>query len=381
MLQLKAKNIDIYRIGKLLIRYGVKANISDDVITIDGNITDEMLESLLCSVEINTISNYSSCKTKQNCELKEDTNYQEHNSKFEKVSKDYDSIYADVKRGEVYWCDLDPILGCEQGGSRPVVIVQNDEGNEHSDTTIVLVCTTSHIKIGSTQYRCFFNSITMEQEPVSFFHRPNTIMAEHIRTIDKKRLREYVGTLKPEVMSELEKKMCVSLYLNQEVEPEVREKIVYVDKPVEKIVYVDKPVLVKADINPNTEIERKDVNMNQVQILSLVDISELMKISQENIPYKSKVEKIVKLFGFDLEKNGVQYLVQAIIVSPKYKYFNLETLTELISKEKEVDAEEIKRLIVARVKETLHFKKAPTIDFIRLINAFVKQEDYDETNN
>ena len=128
--------------------------------------------------------------------------------------------------------------------------------------------------------------------------------------------------------------------------------------------------------------KRKDVNMTQVQLLSFVDIKELMRISQSTSTDEVKAQKILDLFGFDFKRNGVQYLLKAIIASPKNAYFNLETLSETVSRTEGIDKEEIKRLIVARVKETFGFRKAPTIDFIRLVNNFlVKQEvSYEETN-
>ena len=78
-----------------------------------------------------------------------------------------------------------------------------------------------------------------------------------------------------------------------------------------------------------------------------------------------------------MQKNGVQYLFKAILISPKDAYFNLETLCESISKsESAIEKDEIKRLIVARVKERFKFKKSPTTDFIRLVNSFLtKKED------
>jgi len=85
---------------------------------------------------------------------------------------------------------------------------------------------------------------------------------------------------------------------------------------------------------------------------------------------------MLKLFGFNLERNGVQYLRQAIIYSVKYLYFNIETLSQEVSRKTGIHKEEVIRLIVARVKERFGFKKAPTIDFIRLINSFLlKQEE------
>lgn len=135
-------------------------------------------------------------------------------------------------------------------------------------------------------------------------------------------------------------------------------------------------------VDPNAPKERKDVNMVQIRLLSFVDINELLKISQEHATDEVKAEKILKLFGFDFNKKGVLYVLKAIIASPKDAYFNLETLSESVSKEESIDKEEVKCLIVARVKETFGFRKAPTVDFIRLVNSFLlKQEDNNEKIN
>ena len=111
--------------------------------------------------------------------------------------------------------------------------------------------------------------------------------------------------------------------------------------------------------------------MNQINFLSFVDMNKLMKLSREYSPDEVKAEKLLKLFGFDINKNGVQYLLKAIISSPTKGYFNMETLCKEISKEENVDKDEVKRLIVARVKENFGIRKANTIDLIRLINIFL----------
>lgn len=119
--------------------------------------------------------------------------------------------------------------------------------------------------------------------------------------------------------------------------------------------------------------------MVQIQLLSLVDINELLKIAQSRDSDNVKAEKILKLFGFDMQKNGVQYLFKAIILSPKGAYFNLETLCDSVAKsEPNSEKDEIKRLIVARIKEQFNFRKAPTIDFIRLVNSFLIKEENEQ---
>lgn len=126
----------------------------------------------------------------------------------------------------------------------------------------------------------------------------------------------------------------------------------------------------------------RDLNLTQIQLLSFVDIDELLFISKSSIKDSKKSYKILQLFGFDFSKNGVQYLLDAICIAPKSKYFNLETLSQKLSETGEytIEASEIQRLIVARVKERFKLKKSPTIDFIRLVNRLLtkKEEKQDE---
>lgn len=90
-----------------------------------------------------------------------------------------------IKRGDIYYADLSPVVGSEQGGIRPVLIIQNDVGNRHSPTVICAAITSrmnkaklpTHIEISAQQYQIVKNSV---------------ILLEQIRTIDKKRLREFV---------------------------------------------------------------------------------------------------------------------------------------------------------------------------------------------
>ncbi len=93
-----------------------------------------------------------------------------------------------VKRGDIYYADLSPVVGSEQGGIRPVLIVQNDVGNKYSPTVIVAAITSkinkakmpTHIEIEGARHGLTKDSV---------------ILAEQIRTIDKKRLKEKIGHL------------------------------------------------------------------------------------------------------------------------------------------------------------------------------------------
>lgn len=397
MLQFQTKSINICRISKLLVKYNIKSSITDSVITLEGDIPDDLLTQLCDSININGIQNFISqeplsalsetsfsqneksaqaevvekpkdittvcVEEKQQVEKIQATPLLSHNT------SEYDLIYSKVKRGEVYLCDFGEPYGSEQGFMRYAIIVQNDDGNFHSPTTIVIACTSEHKKRLPVHFHCTFSSSNMvDYDLEKVGSAENVIMAEQIQTVDKTRLRKYLGMLTTDFMEQIDEKLNISLQLSQKV------------KTIEKKVYIETPQKVMVD--PNAPKERKDVNMVQIRLLSFVDINELLKISQEHATDEVKAEKILKLFGFDFNKKGVLYVLKAIIASPKDAYFNLETLSESISKEESIDKEEVKRLIVARVKETFGFRKAPTVDFIRLVNSFLlKQEDNNEEIN
>jgi mRNA interferase MazF len=111
-----------------------------------------------------------------------------------------------VKRGEIYYADLSPVIGSEQGGTRPVLIIQNDIGNKYSPTVIVAAITSqinksklpTHLEINSTQYGLSKDSV---------------ILLEQLRTIDKKRLKERVGRLEDDLMRQVDDALYISLGL------------------------------------------------------------------------------------------------------------------------------------------------------------------------
>lgn len=109
-----------------------------------------------------------------------------------------------VKRGELYFADLSPVVGSEQGGIRPVLVVQNDIGNKYSPTVIAAAITSkinkaklpTHIELSSKEYG-------LEKDSV--------VLLEQIRTIDKTRLKEKIGELNTFKMSQVNKAMMISL--------------------------------------------------------------------------------------------------------------------------------------------------------------------------
>lgn len=101
-----------------------------------------------------------------------------------------------VRKGEIYYAELSGTLGSEQGGVRPVLIIQNDVGNRNSPTTIIAPLTT---KLGKAVLP---THIIIEK--TSGLSEKSIVLLEQIRTVDKCRLRDYVGTVKPKTMKEVD---------------------------------------------------------------------------------------------------------------------------------------------------------------------------------
>ena len=110
-----------------------------------------------------------------------------------------------------------------------------------------------------------------------------------------------------------------------------------------------------------------------MRILSKVDIDFLFGIVETGSSNKRKIARCLELFGFDLNEKGVDYLSDAIWVASGLLDYNVDILAEYVAELRCIDeASEIARLIIARVKENFGFKKAPTIDFIRLIDSLLR---------
>ena len=112
-----------------------------------------------------------------------------------------------VKRGDIYYADLSPVVGSEQGGIRPVLIIQNDVGNRHSPTVICAAITSrmnkaklpTHVEIDARRY------------PIV---KPSVVLLEQIRTIDKQRLRDLVCHLDEEIMNKVDEAIRISFELH-----------------------------------------------------------------------------------------------------------------------------------------------------------------------
>lgn len=111
-----------------------------------------------------------------------------------------------VKRGDIFYADLSPVVGSEQGGIRPVLVVQNDIGNKYSPTVIAAAITSrinkakmpTHIELSACEYG---------------LQKDSVILAEQVRTIDKRRLRERIGCINDDLIERVNTALSISLGL------------------------------------------------------------------------------------------------------------------------------------------------------------------------
>ena len=111
-----------------------------------------------------------------------------------------------VKRGDIFYADLSPVVGSEQGGVRPVIIIQNDIGNKYSPTIIIAAITSqinkaklpTHVEISSEEYG---------------LNKDSVVLLEQIRTLDKKRLKEKIGHMTDNDMEKVDSALLISVGL------------------------------------------------------------------------------------------------------------------------------------------------------------------------
>ena len=109
-----------------------------------------------------------------------------------------------IARGDLYSACLDPVVGSEQGGIRPVLVIQNDVGNRYSPAVIVLAVT------GQVNKARLPTHVPVEARGNGLM-KDSVILAEQIRTLDKRRLRERIGTVSPEIMDKVSQALKISL--------------------------------------------------------------------------------------------------------------------------------------------------------------------------
>lgn len=356
MLLMKTNKFDMCEISQILAKYDIKARVESNQIYLEaGDYPDELLEKLNRKFQTSKVLNYKEEDINQIIkENQEDEAITKHDhfknmsggTDFYKVIEEYELIYPVIKYGEAYLCDFGDPYGSEQGYMRPAIVIENMEMSMKSNTTIVVPCTTNLKRNLSNNFAfefCEKNMLDRKFWPGA--KKTSVAITNQIRVIDKTRLRKFIGTMTPEFMNELSEKIAIQLSLKNGFKPK---------KPVPKA------------------IKGTQLNEIQIQLFEYVDVHEFFNILSKEEAENSKAEKILELFGFTFKANGENYVLEAILIAPDDKYFNLEMLCESIAeKEIGIDKDEVKRLIIARVKEKFKFKKSPAIEFIRLIKSFL----------
>lgn len=123
------------------------------------------------------------------------------------------------KRGHLYYANLDPTVGSEQAGYRPVLIIQNNTGNRHSPTVIVASVTSKGKLKANLPTHCYINRIGSCKQP-------SVVMLEQIRTIDKSRLENYIGKVNKDTMRKIDQALAVSVGLTDIYSTEKEESYV-----------------------------------------------------------------------------------------------------------------------------------------------------------
>lgn len=363
MLQFIAKKIDICKVSKILIKHNANATITNDIITINGDISEDLLTQILADVKVHIVRNFvddlsvesSPISTSENIsEFKGSkvealiNNSFEDDSSLEQITSDFDLVYDKVKRGEVYLCKMDNSKGSEQSKIRPAIIIQNDVGNENSPTTIVMFLTTKPKKEIPVHYYFNYDEYTVKDYFTSrLVNKPfrNCALAEQIRTVDKRRLRKYLGTMSDEFMENINNILGISLDI--------------------------KAIDSKTDVSEKLDENLKDLNLNQIKALEFVDITKLFEIKESDMLIDVKINEILKAFGFDLTKEGMRFVSEAMMISKDTNDFTLDSICQELAEHSIVAKEQIHDFIVTRIKEKFDFKKFPTTDFIRLANSFL----------
>ncbi len=356
MLKLLARDVDICRVSKLLGKNRLKASITESSIIIDSDeITDEVIENLFKNATIFSAQNYhtSDDATSMVTETKvqeqdiyvdvppqvaETTFVTQADVEVEKTKLSRSKIPKSemVYRGEVYkWGSVRDKDDGEGRIKECVIIIQNDYQMSVSEDTIVLFCTSHYEERAPAEFSFALTEETItdySSKRLKFFDHC-TFFVGHIKGISRKQLGKYLGTMTDSFMNTLQPTIDFCLGLKRS----------------------------------------RTVNWAQLQMLSTIDMADMFVIAKSKVSNSKKVTEFLKLFHFDMTKNGMEYVKKSILVASTLGDYRLEDLAQLIAKKEQVEAGEVLRLIVARIKENFHFKKSPAISFIRLIDKLLRK--------
>lgn len=241
-----------------------------------------------------------------------------------------------VYRGEVYrWGQVK-----ENENGRKVreciIIIQTDSQNNISEETVALLCSSDKRAKAAIDFSFRISYEIMPDyniQRVKDFAKCDFYVSR-LKAVHRGEIGEYLGTLDKDFMNNLQPVIDFFLGLKR----------------------------------------TKNVSKTQLKLLSKVDVKELIDISETSSDKESKILRCLVVFGFDLSQNGVQYLSDAIYIAGGLGEYNLNLLSYIIASQNHVKQNEVSRLIIARIKETLELKNAHSIEFIRLIDAIMKNE-------
>ena len=385
MLRLLAKNIDIYRISKLLGKKGLKISIAESEIIIDSSrVTNDDINIILNHATIISAQNYyeenqEELTDKGKSEEEEEfpteelvtenggVTTTEKNETFEENTTDNPEIsnpghcvdvssgiseslnkdisieqkqielpeFKKICRGEVY--SLRPTgEDSEKEVKECVIILQNDYQNAVADEqTIALFCTSCYeerLPIGFSFQLTETNLCDYNRNRLEKFSR-KTLFASRIKGINKSDLGRYLGSMNTSFMNTLQPTIdfCLGLKRN------------------------------------------RNINWAQLQMLFSVKMEDLYRIAESKVNDREKVEEILQLFGFDINSKNVDYIKRAILIAHKLNDYNLEYLAHKIAKEEQLTDEEVVKIIVDTIKEKFNLKKSMAISFIRLAEVLLKK--------
>lgn len=136
----------------------------------------------------------------------------------------------EIKRGDIFYADLSPVVGSEQGGVRPVLIIQNNRGNRHSSTVLVAAITS---KVGKADIP---THVFLEKEWKGM-RKDSVVMLEQIRTLDRSRFKEYIGSVDPGTMEQVNQAIVVSMDLESYMKT-CHEKAMMLEKTEKKNAWI-----------------------------------------------------------------------------------------------------------------------------------------------
>ena len=356
VLQLFAEDLDICRIGKILGKYKIKSTITTSSILIDcdklpAEVATTIFEySTITYAQNYVLSNATSSRINPSIHKKEqpqqsifdtddylvEDNYPNHI--IEKPSVRETSKFRRVlHRGEVYAINASKNLSPDDVNPKEcVIIIQDDYFKSTQDDTIALYCSSQpeNLALSKFSFRLSDDILFDSSYDRLLPYDCCTFRINSLKGIKCGRLGKYLGTVNNRFMGKIQPAIDFHLGLKRS----------------------------------------RTVNLAQLQIISTVNTNDLLQIAQSSDTIENKVTNLLNLFKFDFTLNGVNYLRDAIIYATQLTNYRLEDLATEVAKLRNINEDEVLRLITARIKEHFHLKQVPALSFIRLIDSLARRE-------